>query len=76
MDEWTWQRGRIESGTAICTLPGVKSVASGNLHRERSSVLGGDLEGRDGEGGWKEGGNRCIHTADLLCYTAESDITL
>ena len=37
-----------------------------------------DLEGWDGGGEWgaQEGGDICIHIADSLCCTAETNITL
>ena len=50
------------------------------MHRELSSVLCGDLDGWDGgvAGGREvqEGGDICIHTADSLHCTAETNTTL
>ena len=41
-------------------------------------MLCDDLEGWDGEGGREaqEGGDICIHIADSLCCTAETNTTL
>ena len=51
-------------------------IATGK-HRELSSVLCDDLEGWDGGGrDAEEGGDICIHIADALCCTAETNTTL
>ena len=41
-------------------------------------MLCGDLDGWEGGRGREvqEGGDICIHTADSLCYTAETNTTL
>ena len=47
------------------------------LHRELSSLLCDDLEGRDVAGREaQEGGDICIHPADSLHCTAETNTTL
>ena len=46
-------------------------------HRELSSVLRDDLGGWDGERGEvQQGGDICIHIADSLHCTAETNTTL
>ena len=40
-------------------------------------MLCDDLDGWEGEGGREaqEGGDKCIHIADSLCYTEETNTT-
>ena len=61
------------------TLPCVKQRARGNpavQHRELSSVLCDDLGRGAGAREVQEGGGMCIHGADSLHYTAETNTTL
>ena len=58
----------------IYTLPCVKQIASGQLpYSTGSSALCSVMTRR---GGMLWGGDICIHTADLLCCTAETNTTL
>ena len=62
-------------------LPCIKPLASGNLtYSARSSArCSGDLDGWDGgvgEEGGQEGGDICIHIADSLRCTAETNTTM
>ena len=65
----------------IYTLPLCKIASQWEpavQHRELSSVLCDDLDGQDG-GDWgevQEGGDICIHIADSLHCTAETNTTL
>ena len=46
-------------------------------HRKLNSVLCSDLDGWDGgRQEVQEGGDICIHIADSLCCTAETNMTL
>ena len=70
-------------GIDICALPCVKQIASGNLlcsagSSARCSIMT-YLGGWDGGGCGREvqeGGEICIHTADSLHCTAETNTTL
>lgn len=71
-----------ETGTDIYTLPCVKVIASGRLPYSPGSWDECSAEiGMGGIGRWggrenREGGGICIHTADSLHYTAETNVTL
>ena len=77
--QWGDEEGGInwEIETDIHTPPGVKWRAI--KHRKLSSMLCDDLERWDWEGDGmeaQEGGNICVHIADSLCCTSETNITL
>ena len=73
---------KCEIRIGIYTLPCVKQKASGNLlknHRELSSAFCDDLEKWDGQVGGREaqeGGDVCMHRADTLGCTLETNTTL
>ena len=74
-DETSWE-GSID----ICTLLCVKWIACGELlYSPGSSAQGSVMTYRSGVGFGQEdqeGKNICIHIADPLCCTAESNTTL
>ena len=65
----------------INTLPCVKQIAGGNLLYSTGSSAQCSVTTYMGDGGWggrevQEGGDRCIHMADSLHCTAETNTTL
>ena len=72
-----------EIGIDVCELPCIKQIASGDLLCSAGSSawcsvvtwIGGMGVGWSGKE-VQEGGDICIHIADSLCCTAETNTTL
>ena len=81
--EWTCGQGVVmnwEIGIDVCALPRVKHMASGNLLYSTGSPaqcsVVTQMDGMGGEREVQEGGDICMHIADSLRCTVETNTTL